>query len=457
MRRISEKGVLDYINANKWGNATAGDLWASLDKFSDFKISEALATFIEHPGVPLVSIEMLDDNKIVLTQSRFANYGTEHVHEQIWSLPIQLKYSSGSSVQTETIMLDGQSEITSLESDGKVNWVYPNIDSRGYFRYELPKDMLLKIAENSYDILSPRERIGFLNNLSALLDAGKVGGGDYLKILSYFKDDDNMLVLSSLMNNLGKVENAFVTDEMEAEFASYVRTTLEPAMQKVGMVSKGNETEREQQLRPKLLNWLAEYGHDKHVLEFAEKNFEKFMADPASVDNSLVGLFVSIGCIRGDTVLYNECIHRFEKAGNARERAIYLTALGSFDDPEIQDRALRYALEGPLRPQEIFTIPSIIASGSEERREYMFSWLQDNYETILYKMPPQYYAYLPYITSGCSQKLYEAGRVFFSKEENFKQGMDLQLVRTGEQVGDCVSLREREQANVKSYLKNFSN
>ena len=450
------RGVLDYIESNKWGNATASDLWTALDNVSEFDVSKAMETFIEQPGLPLVDINLNEDNSITLTQQRFANYGHEYSEEQLWQIPITIKYSSGSSVQTKSIMLKEASQTFTLSSDGEVQWFYPNVDSRGYYRYTLSEEMLLKLADNAVNYLTPKERIGYLNNLSALLDAGIVGGGDYLRLVSQFKDDENMLVLSTLMNALGKVENAFVSDETRDQFAVYVNKTLAPALQKVGMTPHENESEREQQLRPSLLNWLAEHGRDPEVLKFAETNFEKYMSDPASVDPSLIGLSVSLGCIRGDMELWEECRQRFEKAQTPQERGLYLSALGSFEDTLIQKKALEYNLNGPIRPQEFFTITRGIANFSNERQDYVFNWFREHYQTIVDKTPPQNHGFFPYFASGCSQERLEVAKIFFSKEEHNKPGTEIQLAKLTDQVTDCVTLREREQANVNSFLAKFA-
>ena len=53
-----QKAVIAYLEAHKWGNATADDLWKELDKASGKNVSQVLAGFIEQPGYPLVELQM---------------------------------------------------------------------------------------------------------------------------------------------------------------------------------------------------------------------------------------------------------------------------------------------------------------------------------------------------------------------------------------------------------------
>src|SRR5262249_18317778 len=84
------KGVIDYLKAHEWKNAVAGDLWSALSKASGQDISSAMGTFLDQPGVPLVSAELLAGGRVVLNQKRLLAYG-ETAPEQLWKIPVTLR------------------------------------------------------------------------------------------------------------------------------------------------------------------------------------------------------------------------------------------------------------------------------------------------------------------------------------------------------------------------------
>ena len=71
-----------------------------------------------------------------------------------------------------------------------------------------------------------------------------------------------------------------------------------------------------------------------------------------------------------------------------------------------------YALTGPLKPTEFFTIPSGVLNWPEYE-SMGFNWFKDNYDKILQRMPEGYWPYLPYIAGGGSEKILKEVNAFF--------------------------------------------
>lgn len=452
---IFRNGVLEYIEANKFGNATAEDLFTALSNASEIDVNTAMGTFILQAGVPLVDVQMGMDGAVTLTQSRFANYGITLPESNNWTIPIELKYFDGSNVRTQSTVLKETSQTITLEADGDIQWAMPNAGFTGYYRWNVAPDMLAKIAETAPKNLTPRERIGYLGNLSALLDAGKISGGDYLKAVRMFADDENPNVVRAALSGLFKVESAFVTDELKPNYAAYVRHTLSPALKRFGMTPKNGEDETIGMVRPLLISTLADSGEDEKALEHCEATAKIYLKDPEAVDPALVGSAIRISAMRGDKTLFDNYRQRFETAGDPADRSRFLSALGRFKDPELRKEALEYAMTGPLRPQEFFSIPFSIASSSSKDADLIFDWMMENYDKILAKVPPQFKAFFPSFAGGCSTERLEAAREFFAEEEHQAPGLEVRLAKVSDQVTDCVNLREREGEAVATYLSSI--
>ncbi|MFQ5599848.1 MAG: M1 family aminopeptidase [Candidatus Krumholzibacteriia bacterium] len=443
-------GVLEHLNAHKWGNATGDDFWQALSGASGNDVPAAMATFIEQPGIALVSVEIGPGNTIRLSQKRFANYGIEQ-EEQTWKIPVTLRYSDGNVTHTKTVLLEQRSQEVTLDLGGKPAWVVPNADQRGYYRWSVSPEMLAALARNSLAILNERERVGFIGNLSALLDAGAVSGDDYLLALGEFANDPKPMVVSALLGALGKIEMAFVPAELEDSFAYYVRRTLTPALERFGIEAQEGEDEEVAIFRPRLLRWLADTGKHEKILEHAEELASRYAADPSSIDPALAGVALRLAAIRGDRALYEEYRQRFESAQVPADRNRYLGALGNFRDPQIMDTALGYALEGPLRPNELFRIPGGMMSNPRSR-DFVFHWILEKYDDIAERVPPMFMGFMPFIAGGCSAERLAAAQEFFALPGHQAPGTETNLAKITDQVQDCVGLREREGAAVAAYL-----
>lgn len=451
---LFREGVVSYINANQWGNATADDLWKALHAASGKDIDAALATFIEQPGFPRVTAVVLPDNRVRLSQERFHTDGVA-VEPLTWRIPVSLKYSDGASVRTASILLSEPAQVASLERSGPIEWIKPNAGGAGYYAWQVPAEMLQAVADASRDALTPAERIEFLGNLSLLLDAGDIAGDEYLRALASFANDPEPQVVSSLTDGLEKVSVAFVPPDLEEAFAAYVRGVLGPALARFGVDARPGEDEAVTAFRPRLLDWLGDRGRDANVLRHAEELAAAYLRDPASIDPSMADVAVELAAMRGDAALFDEYQRRFESATSPNERQRFLGALGNFRDEALRERALAYALAGPLRPNEIFDIPMTIGR-TPNAEDRVFFWTLENYGAMTARMPPFAVGFMPFIASGCSAERLARAKEFFANEEHRGPGTENTLAKVSDQVGDCVRLRAREGSAVAAYLRGLA-
>ena len=446
------RGVLDYLAAHEWGNASAADLWRALGKASGQDVGGMLSTFVDQPGIPLVSVESIDGPRVRLAQRRFLNHGAT-APAGTWRIPVRLQYSVGGQVKTRTVVLAAPAQTVVLE--GPVEWLHPNDDQRGYYRWNVPAPVLQALAEGGPRILSVRERIGFVGNASALLDAGAIGGDAYLRLLAPFAADPEPEVVAAVVATLGKVKAAFVTPDVRPAFAAYVRRVLGPALERFGTDRRPGESEAVSLLRPQLLLWLGRDGDDPAALEHASKVARGFLADPATADPSIVGVSLQLLALRGDKALFEDFRKRAEAARVPADRSRFLNALGYFRDPALVDEALRYAVTGPLRPQEVFAIPFGVGTDvANEGKPYRF--LTENFETIRARIPPMFLTFMPHSASGCSRERAESARAFFSDPRHAAPGMEREIAKMSEAVNDCAVLRAREGSAVAGYLKSLA-
>jgi hypothetical protein len=114
-------------------------------------------------------------------------------------------------------------------------WIHPNADEAGYYRWSVPAATRRAIAEGGQRVMTVRERVGFVGNAAALLDAGALRGDEYLQLLLPFARDPDPQVVGAVVDALEKVKRAFVTPELEPTFAGYVRRLLGPALEGIGI------------------------------------------------------------------------------------------------------------------------------------------------------------------------------------------------------------------------------
>jgi alanyl aminopeptidase len=442
-------GILDYVARHAWGNAVGEDLWKALDAASGEQVSSVLAGFLEQPGLPLVRVEPEPGGRLRLHQQRFTTFGVE-LEPQLWVVPVGLKYETAEGIREHTVVLDGPTASVDLGED--VEWVLPDADSWGYYRWWVPDEMMQRLAGADRQALTERERIGFLGNAYALLTAAALGGGEYLALLAEFADDPEPEVMTNVVDSLARVRTAFVSDDLRADYAAWLRASFGPVLARIGLTGQVGEDPAIAVLRPRLIRILGLDGRDPEVRRFCDETARSFMRDPESVDPGVVSVALQVSARDGDRSQFEAYRRGVAQNTHPQVRLAYLRALGSFDDPALQEDALEYSIDGSLRLQEQQVIIGSLPD-SDDARRLRFTFLQDNYDTIASRIPPDFRGYLPYMAMSCSEEQLAEAQEFFGDPDHEFPGTAAALVKVTEATETCVALRSREGASVAEYLE----
>ena len=440
------EGVRSYIRENSWKNATADRLWTALDRAAGGGASSAIATFIDQPGLPLVTVTRAGKNRFLLAQQRYSTAGVS-LPAQTWKVPVTLRYSDGTASRVETVLLDGPSREITLPVPA-VAWVFPNADAAGYYRFDLPPAELQDLADHADERLSVVERVAFLGNAQALLDAGRIDGARFLRLLGRFGGDADADVVAAALDALGEVEQPFLDRTTQPGFAAYVRRTLRPALDRVGLAPKEGEAPAVTTLRPRLVVWLGEYGEDAEVRREAGALAARVLAGDESVPASLRSAALRVRAVTGDQALLAEYRKRFESAKTPTDRARFLGASVGFRDPAVRAEALAWALT--LRPQELGTLAAGFRS-SPEGRTQVFDWFSANIDAIVKRIPPPYHPSLAGLAGGCERERLAPARALFTEHQVAAAAEE--LAKVTEQVDECLALRTREAPAVREFLR----
>jgi alanyl aminopeptidase len=446
---VLQAGIRSYLAEHAWGNAVAADLWSALSAASGKDLAPMLASFLNQAGLPLVTASLGGDGAVRLEQRRFLNEGVEAA-DQLWILPVRLRLSVDGRVESRTVVLDGATQ--EIAVDGSVDWVYPDDGAFGYLRWRVPPEMYLELAKGAGERLTPAERIAFLGNAQALLDAGVLSGGDYLGVLRAFSGDDEAEVVSAVISGIEQVSDQLVPPEAGDLFASYLRDSLSSAVDRFGLELRPGEPEAVSLFRPRLFTLLGDIGRDGEVRSRSARLTSAYLANVKAVDPALAGAALKVAAIEGDRGLFDTFRGRFESAETPIERDNFLGAMGYFGDPEIQVAALEYNLGGTVRPTELFTIPGSMAR-NEEGASRSFGWLLTSWDEITTRVPKMVLSFMPFFAGGCSTERLEAATEFFTVEAHQVSGTLNNLTKVTEQVTDCARLRERQAPSVLRYLR----
>ena len=447
-----------YFRKHSWGNTQADDLWRAFSTVSGADITALLAAYIEKPGVPLVTLAFESDGRLRLSQRRFTNLGDPAAPGK-WQVPVVLTWSKQGRLHRERLLLTDDTATFAVSGLADADWIYPNAGEAGYYRWSLPAEHNLRLARHAAD-LPPLERVGLLDNNSALFAAGLMEGDAYLAYLTASGRDEDPDVIASVLEGIGGLHGTFVTAELEPAYRAYRASILRPVLDRIGLRSQAGEPDYVAPLRATLYGTLGTDIADPAVVAECRRLAALYLENPRQVDASLSYVALSVSAYHGDTTLFEALQIALEKATTPSQRSAFIGALGGFRDPVLVRRALDYSLTPALNSTEFLGI--LIgsrgrsgASGREDLRELCIQWMMDHYDAIAAKAPSEYLARLISVAGGSDPAAFERVRAFLQSPGRRSEYGDVVIAKAADRLAVRQRLKEKEQASIAKYLTTF--
>ncbi len=441
-----------YFTKHRWGNTVAGDLWATFSQTSGDDITDLLSGYIEQPGVPLVSVALTADGQLQVSQRRFHNLGAPQLPGQ-WQVPVVLVWGKDGAVHHDRVLLKKATDRFALPGLATADWIYPNANESGYFRWELSPELNASLASHAA-ALSPIERVGLLDNTAALFGAGLINGGDYLAYLTAFAADTDPDVNTSVLGDISSLEGTFITAANEERYFAYRAAMLRPMLDRIGLQPIADESRFNGPLRRSLYASLGYEGADPAVVAECRRLAEQFFVDPRSVDPALRTTALDVAAYHGDAAWFARLKQALADADSPLVRRPVISALSSFHDAAIARDALALSLTPSLNSTEFLAVARGFGD-DDDLREMTVDWVMAHYDAIAAKAPAEYVASLINIGTGGDHAVFEKLRSFLLDPVRKTEFGEVNITKATERFELRERLREKELANVDHYLATF--
>ncbi|WP_164975988.1 M1 family metallopeptidase [Oleiharenicola lentus] len=442
-----------YFLKHRWGNTVANDLWDAFSATSGDDITGMLASFIEQPGVPLVSVALEADGQLRLTQRRFNNLGDPQLPGQ-WRIPVILNWSRHGEIHRERILFTESTQLVRIPGLAEADWIYPNSDESGYYRWSLSPELNARLARQAA-LLAPIERVGLLDNVSALFSAGLIDGNDYLAYVTAFARDLDPDVNAVVSGSVAGLDNTFINDASREAYHAYRRAILRPILDRLGFQPKPDEPASHGPLRVTLYGALGYTGADPAIVAECRRLAALCLANPAQVDPTLRGTALSITAYHGDAAYLAALQALFEKPQTPAFRSSLIGALGSFHEPALAREALAWSLTPAMNSTEFLRVVNRVG-GDPDLRELAVAWVMEHWDAIAAKAPPEYTAELINVAASAEPPLFNQLKAFLLDPARKTEFSEVNITKASERLALRLRLRAKEQANIVKYLETFA-
>ncbi|HUV95841.1 MAG TPA: M1 family metallopeptidase, partial [Acidobacteriaceae bacterium] len=440
---VFRQGVHKYLEAHMYGNATAEGFWNAQTETSGKPIDKVMDSFITEPGVPLLTFTSPKGGSTNVSQQRFFLDPETHAdHPQTWTVPVCFRTGADPKCELLTAV---QQKLSVPEAD----FFFANANDRGYYRTLYDAADYNKILSMAETKLSPAVRIGFAGNEWALMRSGRSAIGNYLDLAAVLHNDPNAGVIRNLAGAIGATDERIATPEDRNKLAAWVRQQFRPSYDQVKDISPSDAVEKKQ-LRATLFGVLGEIGRDPQIIAQAKELTNKYIADQASVEPSLVRPAVMIATENGDSHLFDQLQQLSKTSNNPDVKITALVALANFHNPVLVRRALDYATSGQVRNQDAIFL-FVVALRSRDTRQIAWDYIQKNWDKVHAQMTTMMGGYLVQSSgSFCSAEKAQEVQTFFASHPVAAAQRAIQ--RATDSIHDCTVLRTAQQPKLTEWL-----
>ncbi|MCA9543483.1 MAG: M1 family metallopeptidase, partial [Myxococcales bacterium] len=448
-----QKGVQAWLERFAYGNANTADLFAALDAAAERPVGSTLQAFLDQPGVPLVRAELKcpagQAPFVHLERGRYQATGGDENDDAPWSVPVCLRAGRGKATERTCALLDGPSRDVTL-AGACPDWIHPNADQAGYYRWTLPQPALVELVRDHRKRLTPAERIGLVGQLEAQLEAGLLPVDVYVTALTAIASDEHRIVVEHLVAALARLARVAVDPPQAPAYAALVRRLLTPHLTRLTETDDPDAPVDATLLRPRLEDALIWLGDDEGLTARAEALADRFLADPEAVEPEELVRALPVAARTGDVARWEALVGALGKEPDPVTRAALVTALGAFEDPVLLGRSLGLILDGTLMPDEYRAVTRAIAKPAA--RAAAWRWLELHYAALEERLGANATASLVTLAAGfCDQaRKDEVARFFADRQGAPSVARDVDLVL--QSVDRCARLSAALRPPLSAWL-----
>jgi aminopeptidase N len=457
-----QRGIRRFMRDHAWGNATADDLLIALSVEAGRDIGPAFKTFLDQPGVPLVSAEPAckpgAPPRIHLTQRRFVPAGSAAVTDSLWQIPVCVKYGAGRGKAPGhacTLLTAKEADLPLEDAKTCPDWVMPNADAIGYYRVDYRPEALRRLISKAKKDLTVDERASLLDDAAALTRTGALPLGDALALIAGLVEGGEALVVERSFALIGAARPDQLPAALRAKFARFVESVYGKRGRALGWKARPGESPDDQRMRQEMLGILAGPGEDAALRAEAHDLALEWLDDRSALAPDLVDIALFLSGRSNDRALFEKLKKAALAATDHEEKSRLAGALGGFADPALAREAFSLLVGDELDPRDSTGIVWN-AFGSIETRDRAYELFKQNFDAMVRRMRSDEATQLFHLVGfACDDARRADSAAFFGPRAEKIEGAPRVLANSLEAVTQCAASVALSRKSLEAFLKKY--
>lgn len=453
-------GIRLHMRRFEDGNADVNDFMSSLAEGSgNDDVVESFKTFIFQPGIPFLNVQMScspGSEKLEIRQSRYAPLGSTIDPDAMWRVPFAVTVGYGDRTERVQDVLVEQNQRVALP-DGCPDWIMPNSDGAGYWRFTLSDGNWTALADN-FDQLTGGEQMMFADSLVAAFRAGEVSAEAMLTGLKATPSgewDAASIPLGRLSGLIGILD-----DDDQALMRKWLADAYADQWEYLNTRTAAQLSQGEVLLRERVYSMLVNVAKDPELRADLKSRAEKYVGlngepDRDALPASELGSGMRIGIEEGGSAFFKAALDYAKNSQNQRERRAIFNILAGGGSLEDVTGLLDDAFTDTFQGQEaLFMHYAAIRNDRDGVEALGWSRFQRDFEKLLARVPEIRKPQMAGVAgSFCDNAKTDEAEAFIKSKAELIPGFERPLTQAVEGARLCAALTEAKKDELAAALK----
>ena len=336
-------GLKIYFEKHQYSNTIGHDLWDALSEASGKDVAAFMDAWLEQPGYPVVTAEVVDDT-LVLSQKQFF-IGEGQDQNRIWPIPLNTNWTGLPETLTEERLAIPNFSQLAAQNEGALRL---NTANTAHYITNY-KGQLLKAVLNQLTELDTTSKLQVVQERRLLAESGEIPYAELIPLLTKLTDETSYLVSEAIAQVVDGLD-MFMDEgsEAQAEFKALVNRLMQKNYDRLGFEPQVGESDEDEMVRQKAISLML-YADNADAVAKAEEIFdahkENIESIPASIRLSVLANQVKHAETEELVSLYLDC---YVKTNDGNFRRQLAAALSNTKEKATVERIL-----GELRNKDV--------------------------------------------------------------------------------------------------------
>lgn len=342
-------GLKIYFEKHQYSNTIGHDLWDALSEASGKDVAAFMDAWLEQPGYPVVTAEVVDDT-LVLSQKQFF-IGEGQDQNRIWPIPLNTNWTGLPETLTEERLAIPNFSQLAAQNEGALRL---NTANTAHYITNY-KGQLLKAVLNQLTELDTTSKLQVVQERRLLAESGEISYAELIPLLTKLTDETSYLVSEAIAQIVDGLD-MFMDEgsEAQAEFKALVNRLMQKNYDRLGFEPQVGESDEDEMVRQKAISLML-YADNADAVAKAEEIFdahkENIESIPASIRLSVLANQVKHAETEELVSLYLDC---YVKTNDGNFRRQLAAALSNTKEKATVERILgELKNKDVVKPQDL--------------------------------------------------------------------------------------------------------